>query len=311
MLWLTLATAGFLGLALGANDAGNVFGTAVATRFIRFRTAGIVTFIFVVIGAVLQGSKGIDTLSGITNQTVNTSILIGLVVAFVSFILTILGQPISLSQAVVGGILGLGLAQNNVQWHILEKVIICWIFTPLGSGFIAIVCYKLLFLIFAKIKVGILTRETIVRYGLLISGIMGAYALGANNVANTVGMFAGSWENISNTELSLLGGLFIGIGVILFSKSVMMSIGKGIVLLDGFSALVVVLSSGITVFIFSIIGVPVSSTQAVVGAIIGVGIHHGVHTLHPRMIKDIFLSWIIAPLSCLILTSSGYVIFIT
>lgn len=308
--FLMLATSCFLGIVLGANDGGNVFGAAVATRFIRFRTAAILTFIFVVIGAVLQGSKGIETLSGITSQDINSSILVGLVVSIVGFSLIILRQPISLSQAVVGGLIGLGLAQHNLQWQILGKVFLCWFFTPIGAGVIAVICYKILLTIFSSMEIGILTRETLIRRGLIFSGILSAYALGANNVANTVGIFAGDWEGVSNIELAFLGSISIGIGALLFSKPIMMNIGKRIVVLDGFSALVAVLSSGITVYIFSLVGVPVSITQAIVGAIVGVGFYHGVHTLHFNVIKDILLCWFIAPTLCLILTSAGYAIFI-
>ncbi len=309
-LLLIFVTSALLGMTLGGNDAGNVFGTAVATRFIRYRTACILTFIFVVIGAVLQGSRGIETLSGITTNNVSSSILVGLVVSIVAFILTILGQPISLSQAVVGGLVGLGLAQNEVQWKMLWKVLICWAFTPLGAGVIAVICYKAMLFIFSNMKIGILTRETLIRRGLIISGIIGAYALGANNVANTVGMFSGTISGFSDVELALLGGTFIGVGVLLFSKPVMMNVGKGIVLLDGFSALVVVLSSGVTVYVFSIVGVPVSTTQALVGAIVGIGFHHGVHTLKFKVVRDIVLSWLLAPISSLILVSAGYAIFL-
>lgn len=310
MFFLMLATSCFLGIVLGANDGGNVFGAAVATRFIRFRTAAILTFIFVVIGAVLQGSKGIETLSGITSQDINSSILVGLVVSIVGFSLIILRQPISLSQAVVGGLIGLGLAQHNLQWQILGKVFLCWFFTPIGAGVIAVICYKVLLTIFSSMEIGILTRETLIRRGLIFSGILSAFALGANNVANTVGIFAGDWEGVSNIELAFLGSISIGIGALLFSKPIMMNIGKRIVVLDGFSALVAVLSSGITVYIFSLVGVPVSITQAIVGAIVGVGFYHGVHTLHFNVIKDILLCWFIAPTLCLILTSAGYAIFI-
>ncbi len=307
---LIFGVSALLGITLGANDAGNVFGTAVATRFVRYRTACVLTFIFVVIGAVLQGSKGIETLSGITPQNVNTSVLVGFVVGIVGFILSLLGQPISLSQAVVGGLIGLGLSQNKVEWEILWKVLICWAFTPLGAGIIAIICYKILFVFLSHLRMGILTRETLIRRGLLLSGVIGAYSLGANNVANTVGMFSGTIKDVSNMELALLGGVFIGIGVLLFSKPVMMNVGKGIVILDGFSAFVVVLSSSVTVYIFSLVGVPVSTTQAVVGAIVGIGIHHGVHTLQFKVIKDILLSWLVAPIACLVFVSAGYAIFI-
>lgn len=310
ILILVIITVGFLGITLGGNDAGNVFGTAVATRFISFRKAGILSFACIVLGATLQGHKGIETLSNITTQSVYTSIMIGWVVSIVSLVLTLLGLPISLSQSIIGALLGLGLAQRDVEWDLLKKVVICWLATPIGAGVIAILIYKLLLVGLSRVRIGILTRETIIRYGLIAVGMGGSYALGANNVANTVGIFPNTVQEISNVRLAMLGGISIGLGVILLSKPVMMKLGREIVALDGFSAFVAVLSSSISVYIFALIGVPVSTTQAIVGAIIGIGIHHGVHTLHFRVIRDILLSWFLAPLLCLILTSSFYAIFI-
>jgi len=52
----------FLGWSLGANDAANVFGTAVGTRMIRFQTAAIVCGIFVILGAVISGAGTTETL---------------------------------------------------------------------------------------------------------------------------------------------------------------------------------------------------------------------------------------------------------
>ena len=46
----------FLGWSLGANDAANVFGTAVGTRMVRFKTAAIVCSLFIILGAVISGS---------------------------------------------------------------------------------------------------------------------------------------------------------------------------------------------------------------------------------------------------------------
>lgn len=308
---LMFLTAVFLGITLGANDAGNIFGTAVATRFVKYRSAVLLTFLFVVLGAVLQGSKGIDTLKSITEQNVNTSILVGLVVAFVGMVFTYLGQPISLSQSVVGALLGLALSQKNYNLFIIEKIILSWITAPFTACIFSLILYKILSTLFIKLHIGILDREFLIKVGLTIAGVIGAYALGANNVANTVGMFAGSWKDVSNIELALLGGVSIGTGVMLFSKRVMMNIGKGIVYLDGFSAFISVFSAGIAVYIFSLVGVPVSTTHAIIGAVVGVGIHHGFHTLNYRTIREILLSWILAPTICLILTSSGYAIFIS
>jgi len=52
----------FLGWSLGANDAANIFGTAVGTKMIRFRTAAIICSIFVIIGAVVSGAGASHTL---------------------------------------------------------------------------------------------------------------------------------------------------------------------------------------------------------------------------------------------------------
>ena len=52
----------FLGWALGANDAANVFGTAVGTRMVRFGTAAAICSVFVILGAVVGGSGAAQTL---------------------------------------------------------------------------------------------------------------------------------------------------------------------------------------------------------------------------------------------------------
>ena len=45
----------FLGWSLGANDAANIFGTAVSTRMVKFKTAAIVCSVFIMLGAVISG----------------------------------------------------------------------------------------------------------------------------------------------------------------------------------------------------------------------------------------------------------------
>ena len=52
----------FLGWSLGANDAANVFGTAVGTRMVRFKTAAIVCSIFIILGAIISGAGTTETL---------------------------------------------------------------------------------------------------------------------------------------------------------------------------------------------------------------------------------------------------------
>ena len=62
MLLIFLSSGLFLGWSLGANDAANVFGTAVGTKMIRFKTAAMISGIFVIIGAVIGGAGASHTL---------------------------------------------------------------------------------------------------------------------------------------------------------------------------------------------------------------------------------------------------------
>ena len=75
----------------------------------------------------------------------------------------------------------------------------------------------------------------------------------------------------------------------------MVTVGKGIVPLDPFSALVVVLAEGFVLHLFTQIGIPVSSSQAVVGAVVGVGLVAGVQTVSGRMLTKIGLGWVLTP----------------
>ena len=76
----------------------------------------------------------------------------------------------------------------------------------------------------------------------------------------------------------------------------MISVGRRISLLDPFSALVVVLAEAITVYLYTQIGVPVSTSQAVVGAVAAIGLFKGIRTVNKKMLFFILLGWISTPL---------------
>ena len=61
-IFIFLASGLFLGWSLGANDAANVFGTAVGTRMVTFATAALICSVFVILGAVISGAGAAHTL---------------------------------------------------------------------------------------------------------------------------------------------------------------------------------------------------------------------------------------------------------
>jgi PiT family inorganic phosphate transporter len=290
----------FLGWSLGANDASNVFGTAVASKMLKFRTAALLASVFVILGALISGQAGIDTLSGLTRidleQAIISSVAAGLAVTF----MTLLRLPVSTSQAVVGGIVGIGIINKQVNLGGLGKVMICWIGTPIGAMALALFLYRLLGLIYNRLNLNMFKSDIVLRLCLIITGSYGAYALGANNVANVTAVFVGAGL-LNVFSAAMIGGASIALGILTFSRPVMETVGEKLVKLDPFSALVVVLSLSVTMHIYTLVGVPVSSSQAVVGGVLGVGIVKGVNTVKAKTLLHILLGWLFTPVvSCLL-----------
>ncbi|MFH1935254.1 MAG: inorganic phosphate transporter [Pseudomonadota bacterium] len=291
---LSLLGGVFLGWSLGANDASNVFGSAVASRMLKFWTAAVLASIFVLLGALLQGQAGIETLKGLTQFTLEQAVVSSVAAATTVTIMTILGLPVSTSQAVVGAILGIGILNQQLNLAGLGKVVACWFGTPVGAVVIAVIIYKVLAAFYNNLKINLFQSDILIRLSLIVAGSYGSYALGANNVANVTAVFVGA-GHLSVFSAALIGGLSIGLGILTLSKRVMETVGKKLVRLDPFSALVVLLAEAITVHIYTFIGVPVSTSQAVIGAVLGVGIVKGISTVSGRTLVNILIAWLLTP----------------
>ena len=301
-MWRILSGA-FLGWGLGANDAANVFGTGVATGAVRYRTAVILTGIFAIIGAVLEGSKTMDIVGKMTSLNLNTASIASLSAGLTVLTLTLLKLPVSTSQAIMGAVIGIGLSTGNkVEWDkFIEKVIPAWVLTPVGGALIGFILYKFIGSVVEKYAQGRKSFDIAVSAGLIVAGSYGAYALGANNVANATGVFVGAGI-LTPISASLIGGISIALGVMTFSKGVMMTVGKNISSISPFAGFVAVLSEAITVHIFTQIGVPVSTSQAVVGAVAGVGIVKGMKAINVKTLTNIVFGWVSTPTTAGILS---------
>jgi PiT family inorganic phosphate transporter len=267
----------FLGWSLGANDASNAFGSAVSSRMVKFWTAAVLAALFVVLGAILEGRAGIETLQGLTGLTLKMAVVSSVAAAVTVTIMTLLGLPVSTSQAAVGAILGIGFLNKQLNVAGLGKVVACWFGTPIGGLLIAMVLYRLLAVLFNRSRIDIFKSDILLRLALIVAGSYAAYALGANNVANVTAVFVGAGQLTVET------------------------VGKKLVRLDPFSALVVVLAEGLTVHFYTFVGVPVSTSQAVIGAVLGVGVVKGINTVSRRTLSNILIGWLLTPaIACFI-----------
>ena len=157
----------FLGWSLGANDASNVIGPAVTSRMLRFTTAAIMASLFVLMGALLQGRSGINTLSGLTQMTLHQAVLASISAAITVTLMTIWRLPVSTSQAVVGAIIGVGFVNRNIDMTGLGKVVTCWVGTPVGGAIMAVVVYRALAAVNNRMRPNLLESDALLRIGLV------------------------------------------------------------------------------------------------------------------------------------------------
>ena len=319
----------FLGWSLGANDAANVFGTAVGSRMVRFTTAALICGVFVVLGAFVSGTGAAQTLGklGAVNA-LGGSFMAALAAGLTVYWMTKLGLPVSTSQAIIGSIIGWNLFSDSyTDISSLLKILSTWIICPLLSAVIAALLFTLAKIFVRKIGVGLIRMDGYTRLALILAGAFGAYSLGANNIANVMGVFVpvapfpdlqfGQDFSVSSAQqLFLVGGLAIAVGVFTYSKRVMMTVGSELMTLTPLAAWVAVMSHSIVLFLFAserleqllanmslptIPLVPVSSSQAVVGAVIGIGMLQGGREIQWPRIYGIVRGWAITPvISCLL-----------
>lgn len=130
-----------------------------------------------------------------------------------------------------------------------------------------------------------------------------AFAHGANDVANAIGPLAAvvsvvqtnviAKESIVPLWVLALGGIGIVIGLATYGHRVMATIGRKITTITpsrGFSA---EFGAATTVLVCSKLGLPVSTTHTLVGAVIGVGMARGIRGIDLRVIRDIGVSWVV------------------
>ncbi len=131
-----------------------------------------------------------------------------------------------------------------------------------------------------------------------------AFAHGSNDVANAIGPLAAVTSVIANSGqvtseaaipmwILFLGGAGIATGLIMYGHKVMATIGKGITHLTPSRGFAAELAAGTTVVLASATGMPISTTHTLVGAVLGVGFARGIAAINLKVIKTIFISWVV------------------
>jgi PiT family inorganic phosphate transporter len=143
------------------------------------------------------------------------------------------------------------------------------------------------------------------------------FAHGSNDVALAVGpltiihslvMHSHQTFDANNYPawIILLGCVGVVTGLLMYGRKVIETVGSSITALTPSRAFAATLAAATTVVVSTSIGIPVSATQTLVGAVLGVGLARGIGALNLIVIRNIFMSWILTLPAASLLTILSY-----
>ena len=194
----------------------------------------------------------------------------------------------------------------KTQLSVILKITDPLLVILISSGVSAIVICLSIFAfrnVMAKKEEDYYTVERIFRKLQIGTSCYVAFSHGANDVANAIGPVAAIVPLASTGEMSptaqipvyllALGGIGIAVGCMTWGRKVMRTVGGRITSLTNTRGFSVDFGAATTVLVASKLGLPISTSHTVVGAVIGVGLARGLEAIDLSIIRKIIVSWLI------------------
>ena len=305
----------------GMNDAANSIATIVSTRVLTPGQAVVwaaffnffAAFVFGVSVATTIG-KGLVDVSIVDNFVIFSGI-VGAIILTASA--THLGLPISVSHAIIGGYGGAAIIKEGFTALIYSgyiKVLIFIILAPLLGMLMALV-FSIITLWIVRNKVPSKV-DTYFRKLQLVSSALFSLSHGSNDAQKTIGIIT-----IVLFTNNLIGSTFyvpfwviilshfvIAMGTLVGGWKVIKTLGMRVTKLTPFGGFSAETSAGLTVIMATVLGIPVSTTHTITGAIIGVGSVHRFSAVRWGVAKNILWAWVLTiPLSALFAMITYYI----
>jgi PiT family inorganic phosphate transporter len=287
----------------GFHDTANAVATSVSTRALPPRMAVAIASVANLVGAFVTTAVATTVGSGVleTNLVTMQTVLAGLFGAIAWNLFTWwLGLPSSSSHALIGGLVGAGIAAaglDGVQWHTLvHKVVIPAFIAPTIAFAAAFVLLVAIFWVFQKMPSSPANR--MFRIGQLFSGTFVAFTHGANDAQKTMGVIAlallanGSIDTFYiPTWVKISAGVAIAAGTYVGGWRIMRTLGQRLYKMEppaGFSAQ---LTAGAVIDIATRLGYPLSTTHVISGAVLGSGSTRRFRAVRWGIAGNIVVAW--------------------
>lgn len=317
-----------IGLALifdflnGVHDSSNIVATMIASRAFRPGTALGLTAVANFLGPFLFGVAVATTIGDEVAQSNALSIVViiaCLVGAIVWNVLTwILGIPSSSSHALIGGMVGAVLAGAGfgaIKLRGLEKVIIALFASPLLGFFFGFLLTRLIHFLVQNAPMEI---NNFFKRGQLVTALAMAFSHGTNDAQKTMGIITLSLligGQIDQFRVPLwvvmLSAAAIGLGTALGGWKLIRTLGGRFYKIRPIHSFSTQMTSGAVILAASYLGLPVSTSQVVSSAIIGVGASESFGKVRWSVAEEIVTAWFITiPASALVSAAVYWVIML-
>lgn len=284
-----------LGVGIGANDMATILGPVVGGNVLRWRRALVVSGIAVVVGSAVAGGQVFETVGAGLVPAPSLALQIAVLGAVVVAVLVAssTGTPVSTSQSVILAMVSVAVvAGQGIDVELLGAIVGAWIVFPLLSLAVAPALYRLLDGALDRVRRIDVVETWLARLIVFASGFA-AFALGANHAGLALG-FAAEGAELPLFVFGAVGGAAIAVGS-LSSEGVVDTVGRDITQLGVITAFVALATFGIVMLSASLLGLPVSTSQAMVASVSGVGLSKGVDAVDARRVGSIVGAWLITP----------------
>lgn len=274
--------------SMGAHYTGAVMGMPVAIRALSDRAALWIIAVFCVIGATFASEPVQRTVGLHIVDASHVTVLMAIVMVLGAFILTTVYTyykiPTSTIQILVFCIVGTGVAAGiPVTWTTVGKLAITWVAAPLAAMVLA----------FAATKA--LQERSAPPWSLIAVGIAASFVLGANDVANAVGVW--SMVHIESPMIAgFAGGGAMAIGALTWGRRILHRVAYEIVDVDRTTATAAQGVQAAVVIVAVTQGFFTSINQALVSAMSGAAVANR-REINRRNLSGIVKGWLISPVS--------------
>lgn len=306
----------------GLHDAANSIATIVSTRVLRPRYAVAWAAFFNFVAFAVFGAQVANTIgTGIVSPAIVTDavILAALSSAIIWNVVTwLVGIPSSSSHALIGGLVGAGVCKagwHAIVWQGLSKTAAAIVVSPLTGMVLALLMVLVVSWLF--VRVSPFRADRIFRHVQFLSASAYSLGHGGNDAQKTMGVIAvllfahglGNGHFHVPFWVVLACQAAMGLGTLMGGWRIVRTMGARITRLTAVQGVCAETAGAIALFLATFMGIPVSTTHTITGAVVGVGAARNASAVRWKVTKDIVVAWILT-LPATALIGAGFFLLI-